>query len=130
MTTTHLFEQARDIVLGYLGLNMERYTVIFCTPEGQSCSRHSFNLAVIKVCQAGISACPWCKGIGCRAQGAARRRSFPDRWRDRQAGLPRRVIWAHAPDKFEAGTPAIVNVIAFCQGLQLIRHFGRDLFSK
>ena len=38
------------------------------------------------------------------------------------------VIWAKAPDKFEAGTPAIVNVIAFAVALRLIRRFGNDAF--
>src|SRR5512132_521252 len=33
MVTTHLFEQARDIVLEYLGLNKRKYVVIFCTPR-------------------------------------------------------------------------------------------------
>ena len=39
------------------------------------------------------------------------------------------VIWAKAPDKFEAGTPAIVNVIAFAKALRLIQHFGNDAFQ-
>lgn len=39
------------------------------------------------------------------------------------------VIWANAPDKFEAGTPAIVNVIAFAKALRLIQHFGNDAFQ-
>jgi selenocysteine lyase/cysteine desulfurase len=38
------------------------------------------------------------------------------------------VIWAKAPDKFEAGTPAIVNVIAFAKALQLLRQYGNDAF--
>jgi selenocysteine lyase/cysteine desulfurase len=33
-----------------------------------------------------------------------------------------------ASDKFEAGTPAIINIIAFARALQLIRHFGKDAF--
>ena len=33
LVSTHLFEQARDIVLEYLGLNKDKYTVIFCTPR-------------------------------------------------------------------------------------------------
>ena len=38
MVSTHLFEQARDIVLEYLGLNgglvhTDKYAVIFCTPR-------------------------------------------------------------------------------------------------
>src|SRR4051812_27570774 len=34
MVSTHLYEQARDIVLDYLGLNKHNYVVIFCTPRG------------------------------------------------------------------------------------------------
>jgi len=33
MVSTHLYEQARDIVLKYLGLNKHNYVVIFCTPR-------------------------------------------------------------------------------------------------
>jgi len=38
LVSTHLFEQARDIVLEYLGLNgglvhTDKYVVIFCTPR-------------------------------------------------------------------------------------------------
>ena len=33
MVSTHLFEQAREIVLEYLGLNKDKYTVIFCSPR-------------------------------------------------------------------------------------------------
>ncbi len=33
MVSTHLYEQARDIVLEYLGLDKGRYVVIFCTPR-------------------------------------------------------------------------------------------------
>ena len=32
MVTTHLFEEARKIVLDYLGLKNKGYTVLFCTP--------------------------------------------------------------------------------------------------
>jgi hypothetical protein len=33
LVSTHLYEQARDIVLEYLGLNKDNYVVIFCTPR-------------------------------------------------------------------------------------------------
>ena len=38
------------------------------------------------------------------------------------------VIWAKAPDRFEAGTPAIVNVIAFAVALRLIQQFRKGRF--
>src|SRR5659263_82022 len=36
MVTTHLFEQARDIVVEYLGLSKDKYVVIFCTPSREA----------------------------------------------------------------------------------------------
>src|SRR5674476_408599 len=33
LVSTHLYEQARDIVLEYLGLKKDKYVVIFCTPR-------------------------------------------------------------------------------------------------
>ena len=33
LVSTHLYEQAWDIVLEYLGLNKGQYGVIFCTPR-------------------------------------------------------------------------------------------------
>jgi selenocysteine lyase/cysteine desulfurase len=38
-------------------------------------------------------------------------------------------MWATAPDRFEAGTPAIVNVIAFAKALLLTQHLGSDAFE-
>jgi len=40
------------------------------------------------------------------------------------------VVWARPPDRFEAGTPAIVNVIAFARALLLARRHGTDCFRQ
>ncbi len=37
IVSTHLYEQAREIVLQYLGLNSRRYAVVFCTPVERGC---------------------------------------------------------------------------------------------
>jgi selenocysteine lyase/cysteine desulfurase len=42
---------------------------------------------------------------------------------------PSWVICANTPDKFEAGTPGIVNVIAFARALQLMQHFEKVAFQ-
>ena len=57
MVTTHLYEQARDIVLEYLGLDKGKFTVIFCTPRRASCLWKSLTRQVINVYQVRISAC-------------------------------------------------------------------------
>ena len=90
LVTTHLYEQARDIVLEYVGLSKDNYAVIFCTPSRAKLLKARLKPRNYQVpVQRGHRPTAGCKGIGGRSQGAARRRSFPDRWRDGQTGLPR-----------------------------------------
>jgi selenocysteine lyase/cysteine desulfurase len=130
LVSTRLYELAKEIVLEYLGLNKDKYVVIFCTPR-----RAELLQAQLK---AGSYHCVSSQDIrlplGIRVL-AVDRRALP-------AGVPFQtgggtarlvspgwVIWAKAPDKFEAGTPAIVSVIAFAQALRLIQQFGKDDFQ-
>jgi len=136
MVSTRLFEQARDIVLEYLGLNgglshADKYVVIFCTPRRaevlkallepksyQSVSSQDIGLPLgVRALAVESKALP--RGIPFQTGGGTARLVSPG-W----------VIWAKAPDKFEAGTPAIVNVIAFAKALRLIQHFGNDAFRE
>lgn len=38
------------------------------------------------------------------------------------------VVWESAPDRFEAGTPAIINIIAFAKALRMIKQYGSNIF--
>jgi selenocysteine lyase/cysteine desulfurase len=130
LVSTHLYEQAGDIVLETLGLNRGKYVVIFCTPRRaealkarlrpgsyQSLSSQDIGLPLgVRALAVERKALP--KGIPFQTGGGTARLVSPG-W----------VIWAQAPDKFEAGTPAIVNVIAFAKALRLIQHFGKDAFA-
>ncbi|MEI6048704.1 MAG: aminotransferase class V-fold PLP-dependent enzyme [Bacteroidota bacterium] len=129
IVSTHLFEQARAIVLEYLGLNKGKYVVIFCSPGGaeafkaklepesyQSVSSQDIGLPLgVRALAVNRKALP--KGAPSQTGGGTARLISPD-W----------VIWADAPDKFEAGTPAIINVIAFAKALCLIRQSGNEIF--
>ena len=129
MVTTHLFEQAREIVLDYLGLDKGKYSVIFCTPRGASVLKAQLepeSYQIVSCQDIGLS-------LGLRALVVKRKalpRGTPFQTGGGTASLvsPDWVIWADAPDKFEAGTPAIVNVIALARALQLIRQSGNDIF--
>ena len=130
MVSTHLFEQAREIVLEHLGLCKDKYVVIFCTPRRaellktqlqpgsyQSISSQDTGLPLgLKALAVEKKALP--RGIPFQTGGGTARLVSPG-W----------VIWAKKPDKFEAGTPAIVNVIAFARALRLIQHFGKGAFQ-
>ncbi len=119
------------IILEYLGLNKGKYAVIFCTPgraealktqlkpeSYQSVSRQEIGLP-----------------LGVRAL-AVERKALPGGTPFQTGGGTTRlispcwVVWADAPNKFEASTSAIVNVIAFARALRLIKHFGNDAFRQ
>jgi hypothetical protein len=129
LVSTHLYEHARDIVLEYLGLDKENYVVIFSTPRRaellkarlkpnsyQMVSSQDFGLPLgVRAFAVNRKALP--RGVPFQTGGGTARLVAPG-W----------VIWANVPDKFEAGTPAIVNVIAFAKALRLSQQFGKDVF--
>src|SRR5512136_351433 len=129
LVSTLLFEQARDIVLDYLGLSHDAYVVIFCTPR---------RAEMLTACLApgsyrSVSSQDIGLPLGIRAL-AVERKALPGGIPFQTGGgtvklvSPGWAIWEDAPHKFEAGTPAIVNATALAKALQLIRHFGPGAF--
>ncbi len=131
LVTTNLFEKAREIVLEYLGLNRNKYRVIFCTPRRATILRAQLKTKSYQI----LSSSDFGLSLGVRAL-AVDRKSLPGGIPFETGGgnarlvSPGSVIWAGAPDRFEAGTPAVVNIIAFARALQLMRHFGIDSFRE
>ncbi len=130
MASTRLYERARAVVLEHLGLEGS-HEVVFCSPaacEGFLAQLEPGDSECLSSADLGLP-------LGVRAL-AIRRRALT-RLRDFQAGGgtarlvgPDWVVWARAPGRFEAGTPAIVNVIAFARALQLARRHGKDCFRQ
>jgi len=129
LITTELFERARGIILEYLGLDTAEYIVIFCTPyqakmftaqlkpaNYQVISSREIGLPVgMRVMAVKKNALP--KGIPFQTGGSVVKIVTPDS-----------VIWADAPQKFEAGTPCVINAIAFAIALRIRRELGSDCF--
>jgi selenocysteine lyase/cysteine desulfurase len=129
--TTHLYEQAREIVLNYLGLDKRKYIVIFCTPHRAALLGPqivSGRFQTISSADIGLS-------LGVAAL-AAEKKSLPRGIPFQTGGGSTRlisrdwVVWASAPDRFEAGTPAIINIIAFARSLNIIKMHGKNAFRK
>ncbi|MDR3685804.1 MAG: aminotransferase class V-fold PLP-dependent enzyme [Coriobacteriia bacterium] len=113
----------------YLGLSKDGYVVIFCTLRAAD--------ALEKHLAPGSHRCVSSQDIGLpigvRALAVKRtalRKAIPLETGGGTARLVSAgwVIWAPAPARFEPGTPAIVNVIAFAKALQLVRSKGEDAF--
>jgi selenocysteine lyase/cysteine desulfurase len=130
IVTTHLYEQAREIVLEHLKLDKRKYVVIFCTPgrvEELKAKLRTGSYKIISSNDIGLS-------LGVRAL-AVDRKSLPAGPPLQSGGgtasliSPDWIIWAKSPDKFEAGTPSIINIIAFAKALLMTRHYGDDSFK-
>ena len=60
LVTTQLYEQARDIVLEYLGLSKDRYTIVFCTPRRAEAAEGATQAEELSTaCRARTLACRW-----------------------------------------------------------------------
>lgn len=129
MVSTSLFEQARDIVLEYLGLHRGKYVVVFCTPRSAQALKSRLDLNSYQCVSGKDTGLP----LGVWAL-AVKSKSLPGGIPFQTGGgtarlvSPGWVIWASVPGRFEAGTPAIVNIIAFAKALRVMRDFGNDVF--
>ncbi|MBN2714242.1 MAG: aminotransferase class V-fold PLP-dependent enzyme [Deltaproteobacteria bacterium] len=117
---TSLFEAARKIVCHHLGVSPKQYEVIFCTsgrarrlaqllPVGtyRIVSSDDAGLSLgVHVIAVRKSALP--KGKPAETGGGTTRLIGKD-W----------TIWAPFPDRYEPGTPAIINIVAFARALAL-----------
>ncbi len=129
MVTTHLFEQARKIVLEYLGLKESQNTVIFSSSRSTEILKGQFpknSYQIVSSREIGLS-------LGICAFAVSRKalsRVAPLHTGGGTARLIAKdwVVWAKSNEKFEAGTPAIINVIAFAKALRIIQHSGKDIF--
>ncbi len=130
MVSTHLFEQARGIVLDHLGLSKRNYVVIFCTPRRAEVLKSYLKPGSYRCLSGKETGLP----LGVRAL-AVQRKALPKGIPFLAGGGTSRlmsrdwVIWANAPDRFEAGTPAIINIIAFAVALQVIKQSGINGFK-
>jgi len=129
LVSTHLYEQARSIVLEYLGLNKTRYTVIFCTSRRAEALKSQLKPDSYLILSAMDTGLP----LGVTAL-AVKRKALPKGPPFQTGGGTAKLvskeweIWAGIPDRFEAGTPAIINVIAFARALRMIQQSGKDIF--
>jgi selenocysteine lyase/cysteine desulfurase len=134
MVTTHLYEQARTIVLDHMGLDKAKWVLIFLSTPGAIAYKELFDKT-----EGGsykmISGSDFGLSIGVSAM-AVKKRFLPKGAPLQTGGGTTKmtskdwIMWADAPDKFEAGTPAIINVIAFAKALLLMKQYGANIYKN
>ena len=125
VVSTRLYERAREIVLEYMGRDPVRDTVLFCTPRRADELTARLAPASYELLSSEAVGLP----LGLRAVAVPKRalpRGIPYETGGGVVKLVSRksVAWADAPDRYEAGTPPIMTVIAWARALQLARRFG------
>ena len=111
--TTQLYEQAREIVLDYLELSKDPYAVVFCTPRRAEVLKARLKPQHHHCLSSEDIGLP----LGIRAVAVERTALRGDIPFQTGGGTARLVAprWVSGPPDIEAGTPAIVNVIAFAK---------------
>jgi selenocysteine lyase/cysteine desulfurase len=129
--TTQLYEDAREIVLKYLELDRKDYMIIFSSPLRSE--------SIVKMLPAGcfhiLSSEDIGLALGVRAL-AVRKNALPKGAPVYPGGgsarlvSPDWVVWSKGSEKFEAGTPAIINIIAFARALKMISEYKNIPFAE
>ncbi len=127
--TTHLYENARLIVLDYLGLSARKYCVVFgsglhsarlqsALPANSFYALKSKDFGLNTGVTALAIAKKQLKKIKNGFVGGGTTKLYGNDW----------VMWASFPDRLEAGTPAIINCMAFAKALLLVSEMGKEVF--
>jgi len=130
MASTHLYEQARNAVLDASGLDRGRYKVVFCSPARAAALEAAVRPGRAVVLSSRDIGLP----LGLRAvivDSGALPKGVPFQTGGGTIRMVSRrsVVWENAPDRFEAGTPPIINAVAFARALRIAGRFGVRAFE-
>ncbi|MFW9877851.1 MAG: aminotransferase class V-fold PLP-dependent enzyme [Candidatus Thorarchaeota archaeon] len=130
LITTALFERAREIVLESLKLEKGKYFLIFCSPLRCNIFTTQLESNEYRI----ISSKNYGLPLGLRAIAIKKKSLRKCSVIYTGGGMIKHVTsnsveWASLPERFEAGTPSIVNVIALAKAIQLNQNII-DVFQK
>ncbi len=130
MVSTLLYERARDAVLDLSGLDRAHNAVVFCSPARAAALEAAVRPSIPVILSSRDLGLP----LGLRAV-IVDKRALPDGVPFQTGGGTVRiasrdsVVWEDAPDRFEAGTPSVINAVTFAKALELTRRHGAGTFG-
>lgn len=131
LISTALYEKARQIVGRYAGCDGGSCEIIFCSADGARSLRKKIGSGHCRLfSSADLLGLP----LGVSALVVGKRylpRGVPPRTGGGVVKLvsKKSVVWASSPERYEAGTPAVINVIAFARALELTEKYGESVFQ-
>jgi len=129
--STHLYEKAREIVLNHLKLDKQHFVLLFLTPARATAIKMQLNEDNWRSLSSRDLGLP----LGIEALAVSKKELYRVRSTDTGGGTTKLtsrnwVIWDGAPDRYEAGTPAVINAIAFAKALMITEKYGKDIFKS
>lgn len=130
LISTELFDLSRQLVLDHLRLKSNRFTVIFCTPFRAARLKEHLRPDAYRSIASQDLILPF--GITALA---VKKKALPGGTPFQPGGGTVKVVstdhvlWADAPEKFEGGTPSIINVIALAKALQISQKASPTIFA-
>jgi selenocysteine lyase/cysteine desulfurase len=126
LASTELFEKAREIILEYFGFNKKDYIVVFGDQKRITALREKIGSKYEhrNICSKDLGL-----ALGVSVL-VVHKSDLPKDVKDYTGGgtvklvTKKFIVWADAPDVFEAGTPNIVGVILFAKALKIISKTG------
>ncbi|MBI2418408.1 MAG: aminotransferase class V-fold PLP-dependent enzyme, partial [Ignavibacteriales bacterium] len=131
VVTTDLFEQARVKILEHLGLSQQDYLVIFSAPAvGEYLTNQLEPGSWQCLSSADLDLPLGVRVIVVKKDKVHQRIQFKTGGGTARLISPDWVVWAKLPERFEPGTPAIINILSFVKALQLKGKYGNDAFNS
>ena len=119
IVSTIMFDYAREIFLDYLKVDKNKYVVVFCTPL-----RLKYLLKTLKtdnyivLSSNDFNLCLGVRVLAVKKKALSKSEAFQSGGGIVKNVSSNDVIWENIPTKFEAGTPSIINIIAFAKTIQ------------
>lgn len=132
LASTELYERAREEVLRYAGLSPLRYTAVFLNPSRMAMLEEAFQEAIAF----RVDANDFGLQMGIGALVFRKRKLRRMKPQDTGGGMVKLVhekfvVFADGAERFETGTPPIMNAILLGIALQMIRESGDpQLFQR
>ncbi|MFW9941311.1 MAG: aminotransferase class V-fold PLP-dependent enzyme [Candidatus Thorarchaeota archaeon] len=125
LITTELYEEARSDILDFLNLNKNKYTVVFCSPRRFEIFKTQLGSSEYH----SLSSKEYDLPLGVRAIAVKKKTLRKCSVIYTGGGMIKHVtsnyvIWADIPNRFEAGTPNILNIIGFAAFIQFVKNIN------
>ena len=129
LVTTSLYEKAREIVLDFLHLSSSVYVVIFCTRYRATKITGWLNTKDYRLLTSAEFGLPLgVHALAVRKKALSRKIPFIAGGGTTKLYSKNWIVNAGYPEFYEAGTPAIINCIAFARALKMIEKSGDNIF--